>query len=80
MENILSFVNKPLTGKEIKDWIDYHLCHQTEYTAMAQRMERFKNIDNSRLYKIVLSPPGTGCGETRRYHPIVVNACFGEER
>ena len=31
------------------------------------------SISDDADYKIVLSPKGTGCGEIKRYHPIVVN-------
>ena len=71
MKNILSY-NMPLKGVEIKNWIKYHIENQTEYSFMANRMLRFLNISEDAEYKIVLSPNGTGCGESRRYHPIVV--------
>ena len=73
MVNILSVTNKPLLGKEIKEWILFHQDNETEYTKMAKRMARFENISDDKLYKIVLRPSGTGCGEIKRYHPIIVN-------
>lgn len=72
MKNILSY-NIPLKGAEIKHWIKYHTENQTEYSFMANRMLRFLNILDDADYKIVLSPKGTGCGEIKRYYPIVVN-------
>ena len=71
MKNILSY-NMPLKGAEIKHWIKYHTENQTEYSFMANRMLRFLNISDDLEYKVVLSPKGTGCGESKRYHPIVV--------
>lgn len=71
MKNILSY-NMPLKGAEIKHWIKYHIENQTEYSFMANRMLRFLNISDDLEYKVVPSPKGTGCGESKRYHPIVV--------
>lgn len=73
MVNILSVTNKPVLGKEIKEWILFHQKNKTEYTKIAKRMVRFENISDEKLYRIVLRPSGTGCGEVQRYHPIVVN-------
>ena len=71
MKNILSY-NMPLKGAEIKHWIKYHTENQTEYSFMANRMLRFLNISDDLEYKVVPSPKGMGCGEIKRYHPIVV--------
>ncbi len=73
MKNILSFNGKTISGREIKDWIFYHIEHETSYSRIAKSMVRYVDtlVDN-RLYRIELSPSGTGCGEKKRYKPNVI--------
>ena len=49
--NILSC--KPGTrfyGKEIKEWIKWHIDHETSKQKIAKQMERFLNIEDDQLY------------------------------
>ena len=73
--NILSYVNRPICGAEIKRWITEHTSHETEYTKIARLMLRYMNIRDDTLYFIVTSPSGTGCGEKKSGKPILVKAC-----
>lgn len=53
MRNILSYA--PCTrfaGKEIKEWIKFHIENQTEYTKEAQRMTDYLNISDEVEYTI----------------------------
>jgi len=73
IKNILSFNGKNILGKEIKEWIKFHIENQTEYSKMAKTMERYlETIIDERNYKIDLAPKGTGCGERKRYHPNII--------
>ena len=72
MENILSFVNKSVSGKEIKQWITYHTTHETEYSKIAYSMVKYLNISDDRAYVVNLSPPGTGCGERKKKRPTLI--------
>lgn len=73
MRNILSLVKgTPIYGFEIKEWINYNIENETSHTLIANRMRKYLNINDNKLYRIVLSPFGTGCGEIRKHHPIVI--------
>lgn len=72
MKNILSFVNRPLTGREIKAWVCFHTSHDTEYSKIARYMCRYLNIDDNSEYYLELDSPGSGCGEKIRYRPRVI--------
>lgn len=52
MKNILSYTNKSIKGKEIKEWIRFHIENQTEYTKEAQQMIDYLNISDDAEYKI----------------------------
>lgn len=53
MKNILSHVlGTRFKGKEIKEWIKYHVENQTEYTKEAQQMIDYLNISDDVEYKI----------------------------
>lgn len=71
MKNILSFVNKSISGKQIKEWILCHTFNETEYTKIARAMMRYTNLRDDCNYYIELRPSGTGCGEQKRYKPNV---------
>lgn len=73
MKNILSYNNKKVSGKEIKNWICFNIENKTEYSRIAKSMNRYLDtlIDN-RSYKIELSPNGTGCGEKKNNKPNVI--------
>lgn len=73
MKNILSYQSQPLMGAEIREWIEYHLEHYTEYSKIAYYMRRYlATIYDSRRYRIDLNPSGTACGEKRRYKPNLI--------
>ena len=72
MKNILSFVNRPLLGKEIKEWIYFHTEYDTEYSKIARRMLRYLNLNEQSEYILEITPKGTGCGEKRHGYPNVV--------
>lgn len=71
-KNILSYVNRKLSGAEIKAWIAENTNQETEYSRIANSMIRYMNLQDETLYRVVLDPPGTGCGERKRYRPNVV--------
>ena len=71
-KNILSFNFKPITGKQIKEWIKFHRDNITEYSKIANRMERFMTIKDDLYYYLVLRPSGSSCGSFKRYNPDVV--------
>lgn len=70
--NILSYVNRPICGAEIKKWIIEHTSRNTEYSRIAKSMLRYMNIRDDTFYFIVTSPSGTGCGEKKSGKPILV--------
>lgn len=72
MENILSFVNRPIFGVKIKEWITYHIEHETEYSSTARSMTRYLNVLDDRAYIVNLSPAGTGCGERKKKRPTLI--------
>lgn len=73
MINILSY-QQPLSGRTIKEWIIYHIENKTEYSKIANRMRKYLNIRNDKMYSIDLRPPTSACGEHRRYTPIIISA------
>lgn len=65
MKNILSYTNnEKFTGKEIKDWINYHINHQTSLSSEATKMKEYLNIDDNSMYVI---QKGTYQASERRY-------------
>lgn len=53
MRNILSLKHgTPLSGKEIKAWIQYHIKNNTSYYREAIHMEKYLNIDDNKTYSI----------------------------
>ncbi len=79
MKNILSFNGKPVTGKEIKDWIKYHMKHETSHSDMARKMEKFMNVSDDVFYHVWPSPPSPACGQVQKNRPIVVRECYFRE-
>lgn len=72
--NILSYVNKPICGAEIKAWIIEHTSCKTEYSRIANAMLRYMNIRDDTFYFVITSPSGTGCGEKKKSKPILIKA------
>lgn len=73
MRNILSYQYMPFLGKEIREWIEYHIENNTEYYKIAYSMRRYlKTIYNDRRYRVDLNPSGTACGERKRYKPNLI--------
>lgn len=73
MKNILSFVDTPILGSEIIEWIEFHVKNKTEYSKIANSMKGYLDtIYPSRKYWIELNPQGTGCGERKRYKPELI--------
>ena len=53
MKNILSYASDTrFKGKEIKEWIKYHIENQTEYTKEAKKMINYLNISDDGEYGI----------------------------
>ena len=51
MKNILSYIpGTKFTGKEIKEWIKFHIENQTEYTKEAKKMVEYLNISDDAEY------------------------------
>lgn len=72
MKNVLSYINRPLFGVEIKSWIAENIKQNTEYSRIARSMLRYMNLRDDRLYIIVTSPPGSASGKRNTGKPIVV--------
>ena len=54
MKNILSYpLGTLFHGSEIKEWITYHLQHETSKTKICKRMEEYLNIDDEDLYYLI---------------------------
>ena len=51
MKNILSYIT-PVSGKEIKEWILYHLERQTSHTRDALKLKRYLNVKDTGMYKV----------------------------
>ena len=53
MKNILSYIpGTKFHGKEIKEWIKFHIENQTEYTKEARKMTNYLNISDDAEYVI----------------------------
>ena len=53
MKNILSYARgTKIKGKEIKEWVRFHIENQTEYTDIANNMIRYLNISDDAEYQI----------------------------
>lgn len=51
MKNILSYqCGSVFTGKEIKEWIAYHLKNKTGHTRHANYLKRFFSLKDDKLY------------------------------
>ena len=73
MKNILSWQHGEFTGKEIKEWIAYHMEHHTGHYAMAKQLCGYANtIYDDRMYTVVLRRDSTACGEVLRYKPLLL--------
>ena len=79
MKNILSYNNKPILGKDIKDWIKYQIKHEAHYSAIAKRMEKYMNIHDDVLYHVIPSRPSTACGQIEKNRPVIIRQCYFRE-
>lgn len=53
MKNILSYqCGSVFTGKEIKEWIAYHLKNKTSHTRQANYLRRFFSLKDDKLYSL----------------------------
>ena len=71
MQNILSF-QRPLRGKEIKEWVSFHIANETEYSRIAAQLKRFDNITDEGTYRIIMHPRKSWHGTEHKYRPIVI--------
>lgn len=67
MKNILSYQpGTVFTGKEIKDWIDFHISRQTSHTKQALHMQQeYWKIKDTREYLVFT------CRVTQDYHDSI---------
>ena len=57
VRNILSCTRGTLfTGKEIKEWIDYHTNNETSKTKIANSLSKYTNINDTHLYAVRKDP------------------------
>lgn len=71
--NILSYYESSLLGKDIKDWIQYHVSNATEYSKIAKTMIRYMDtLKDDRKYQIVLRPSSTASGKYKIDKPNIV--------
>ena len=75
MRNILSFQpNTKFRGKEIKEWIKYHLENKTSHSVSAKKMEKYLNISDDKEYIIELQTQTSACGADEwRDKPMVIS-------
>lgn len=53
MKNILSYnLGTCFTGKEIKDWIRFHLDNKTSHSKQASYLKKFLNLKDNKVYKL----------------------------
>lgn len=78
MKNILSF-KQPLLGKEIKEWVSFHVANETEYTPIAKDLMRFDNLADEESYRIDMRPRKSWHGKERKYKPIIIRINTGEK-
>ena len=71
IQNILSF-QRPLLGKEIKEWVLFHTDNETEYTPIAVQLKRFGNIVDEKTYRIDMHPRKSWHGKEHKFKPNVV--------
>lgn len=51
MKNILSYpVGTLFRGREIKEWIDYHMNHETSHTREAKHLQRYLSCQDDEIY------------------------------
>ena len=56
-KNILSYQpNTIFNGREIKEWIRFHIEHETSKSKIAKKMEHYLSIDDDNKYKIIKEP------------------------
>ena len=68
-KNIISYkCGTAFMGKEIKDWINYHIHHDTSHTRQARQLVRFLTINDNEQYVIT---KGTCMGSLGEYLFIV---------
>ena len=52
-KNILSYTQgKIFTGREIKEWIQYHTVNQTSKSNIAQKLKKYSYLEDNQLYRI----------------------------
>lgn len=67
MKNILSYsLGTQFSGREIKDWITYHLDHQTSHTKQAKYLRRFLTVNDDDKYKLC-KENYSSCGSCGEY-------------
>ncbi len=63
MKNIISYkLGTSFTGREIKEWLQYHLTHETSKTKYAKQMARFLSVKDEEWY--ILMKDGYTSSET----------------
>lgn len=88
MKNVLSYINRPLFGAEIKSWIAENTKQNTEYSRIARSMLRYMNLraDNRNICGGGRRPIGGVIVAERNEHKsaryqdgdIYLNPCFGD--
>lgn len=79
MKNILSYQpGTKFNGKEIKDWIEFHISHATSHTRQAEYLKAYySNISDNRIYFIYSngkSPYGKHRHIYAHSHPQITRA------
>ena len=41
-----------ISGREVKDWIRYQILHKTSYSSLAERMNKFYNLNDNKIYRL----------------------------
>ncbi len=73
VHNILSF-QRPLLGKEIKEWVSFHTANETEYTSIAAHLKRYDNIADDGKYRIDMHPRKSWHGKEHKFKPNIIRS------
>lgn len=70
MKNIISYkIGTKFSGKEIKEWINYHINNKTSHTKQAQCMKKFLNLKDDEVY-ILCKENYSSCSSYGAYYFI----------
>lgn len=70
--NIISYkLGSVFTGKEIREWIEFHTTHKTSKSKVAKTMKKYMNLDYNKEYRITKNTYRS-CGSSKKCQFIVI--------